>query len=513
MENNTDLELLDGANNKTKVYKIGFWSFVAMIFMTVYSLGNGQQIYYQMGYAGITYIVIGIILFFIPYMFMVSEMSSAFSEEKGGIFSWMTKSVGLKFSTTGAFIWYIAAIIWWFSLSSVAITISTAIFGKDISETWHLFGLSNTATTSLIGVVWFLAVVFFCRKGVKSVSFLANMSMLITIVMHVLILGGGILVFCLSGFHFQQSFAFNGIKSLFYGPNPSYDNVFSALGFLVFAIFILGGMESIGGLVDKVKNPKKTVPRAMIFMGIVMGILYIAIIIISGMVLNWKDTFGSPNVNLYNYPIYMIQQQFYLLGTHLGMSNTASIALGQWVNRITNWISLIAMMNLPLTLYYPIKQIFEGMPEGMLPKVVTKKNKHGFNANALYIQAAIIVGGMLAIGFGGNTANTVYNNLTFMVTVATSVPWVFIVFAYIKFKLNDNIKKEYTFFSKKVGVIVGTITLITLIGANGFSIVQSFLQGNIQEGIWIAAGPLIFGFIGFILAVLYQRKQKRNNKK
>ena len=44
MENNTDLELLDSANNKTKVYKIGFWSFVAMIFMTVYSLGNGQQI-------------------------------------------------------------------------------------------------------------------------------------------------------------------------------------------------------------------------------------------------------------------------------------------------------------------------------------------------------------------------------------------------------------------------------------------------------------------------------------
>ena len=100
-----------------------------------------------------------------------------------------------------------------------------------------------------------------------------------------------------------------------------------------------------------------------------------------------------------------------------------------------------------------------------------------------------------------------------MVTVGTSVPWAFIVFAYIKFKLNDNIKKEYTFFSKKVGVIIGTITLITLIGANGFSIVQPFLQGNIQEGIWIAAGPLIFGFIGFILAVLYQRKQKRNNKK
>ena len=76
MENNTDLELLDSANNKTKVYKIGFWSFVAMIFMTVYSLGNGQQIYYQMGYAGITYIVIGIILFFIPYGYGIRNTSS-----------------------------------------------------------------------------------------------------------------------------------------------------------------------------------------------------------------------------------------------------------------------------------------------------------------------------------------------------------------------------------------------------------------------------------------------------
>ena len=58
-----------------------------MIFMTVYVLRNGQQIFYQMGYASITYIIIGVLLFFIPYIFMISEISSAFSHNTGGIFS------------------------------------------------------------------------------------------------------------------------------------------------------------------------------------------------------------------------------------------------------------------------------------------------------------------------------------------------------------------------------------------------------------------------------------------
>lgn len=497
-------------NQKGKVAKVGFWSFVSMIFMTCYGLSNGQQVYYQMGYASITYVIIGVVLFFIPYTFIVSEMSSAFHNEKGGIFSWMKNSVGLRFSTIGAFIWYISGVIWWFSISSICITLSTMIFGKDESETWHIFGLSNTGTTAIIGIIWFLIIVFFCRRGIKSISKLANISMLVTILMHIIILGGGLFVFFMNGAHFQQPFHYTGIQSLFMGPNKAYDNVLAALGFLVFAIFALGGMEASGGLIDKVKNPKKNVPRAMIMSGIIIAILYISIIIISGMAMNWKETFNSSNVNLYNYSIYMVQQQFFEFGKCIGLSNAASVSLGEWVNRITTWITFIAMLNLPLMLYYPIKQMFEGMPKGMLPKFLTKENKYGMTANALYVQAAIIIGAMLLIGFGGNTANTVYNNLTYMVTISTSIPWAFIVFSYIKFKLNDDIKKEYQFFNKKWGVVVGSITFITLVFANGFSIVQPFLQHNYQQGIWIVSGPLIFGFLGWILAEVYLKRKEKN---
>ena len=494
---------------KQKNYKIGFWSFVAMIFMTVYGLRNGQQIFYQMGYASITYVIIGVILFFIPYTFMISEMSSAFSHSTGGIFSWMKETVGIRFSTIGAFLWYVSAIIWWFSISSIAITFSAMIYGKDVSETWRLFGLSNTATTSLIGIAWFLIIVFFCRKGIKSIALLTNISMLITIVMHIVILGGGLLVFALSGFKFSERFNYTGISSLFTGPNSSYNSVLGMFGFLVFAIFILGGMESSAGLIDKVENPKKTVPKAMILSGVIISILYILIVLISGMDLNWAATFDHPNVNLFNFPIYMVQQEFFELGTYIGLSNTASISLGLWVNRVTTWFTFIALLNLPLILYAPIKQVFEGLPDGMLPKFITKKNEHGMTENALYIQSAIIVVAMLLIGFGGNTANTIYNNLSFMVTITTSIPWAFIVYSYIKFKLNDNIKKEYQFFNKPIGVLVGCITLLTLIIADTFSILDPFVNGNIQKGLWIISGPIIFGVIGFILAQRYISKQKK----
>lgn len=499
--------------NKPKNSRVGFWTFVSMIFMTVYGLANGQQIYYQMGYAAITYVVIGVVFFFIPYAFMISEMSSAFHNEKGGIFSWMKISVGLRFSSIGAFLWYISALIWWFATSSICITFSAAIFGKDESQSWHLLGLNNTETTALIGIIWFLCIVFFCQKGIKSITKLANISMLVTIIMHIIILGGGLIVFFLNGAHFAQPFHYDGIHSLFMGPNKAYDTPIAALGFVVFAVFILGGMEASGGLVDQVKNPKVTVPKAMLLSAIIIAILYIAIIFITGMVINWHTTFDNPGVNLFNYPIYIVQQQFLELGQDLGLSHAASISLGHWVNRIITWFTIISLLNLPLILYYPIKQIYEGVPKGMLPNFLMKKNKHGVTSNALYTQSAIIIIAMLLIGFGGDKANQVYNNLTFMVTITTSIPWAFIVYTYLKFKLNDNIPKEYTFFSKRTGVIIAITTLALLIFADIFSVIEPFMKHNIQRGIWIISGPIIFGVVGFILAERYLRKEKAKAKK
>ncbi|MGL5765223.1 MAG: amino acid permease [Sarcina sp.] len=500
------------------VAKVGFWSFIAMIFMTVYGMVNGQQIYYQMGYAGITYVLLGLLLFFIPYTFIVSEMSSAFHEETGGILSWMTKSVGLKFGAVGAFMWYIAAVMWWFgSLSYLPISLSSAMFGKDVSETWKLFGLSNGYTTALIATIALVLIVIFSIRGIKSISFITNISMLSVVVLHIVILGGGLVVFAMSGFHFEQAFHPTGISSFFLGPNTNYSTAFEGLGFLVFIIFFFGGMEASGGLVDKVKNPKKTVPKAMVLSGIIIAVLYVSIILISGMVDNWNATFNSANVSLGNFSIYMTQQQFLEFGQLIGMSHTSAIALGQWVNRLVAILGLIAMLNFPIMLYYPIKQIYEGVPKGMIPKFLTKENKFGVPQNAIFFEVIIIVLGIWAFHTGAAGAS-MYNTLNTMITIVTSLPWAFIVFAYIRFKKNDNIKKEYQFFNKTWGIIIASITLVTLIFVDIFSVLGPLMQAHFSSAAWSQAGlmiggPVIFGVIGFILAWIYENRVKKGTLK
>ena len=46
------------------------------------------------------------------------------------------------------------------------------------------------------------------------------------------------------------------------------------LSFVVFAIFAYGGIEAVGGLVDKTENPEKNFAKGIIFAAIVISIGY-----------------------------------------------------------------------------------------------------------------------------------------------------------------------------------------------------------------------------------------------
>lgn len=502
-------EVLLEENNKDK-YKISFLSFVGIIFLTVYGLQNAQQIYYQMGYAAITYVIIAAILYFIPYSFIVAEMSSAFKDKNGGIFSWMSETVGQGFSLVGTFIWYGAFVVLWFSATVITVNLSVAIYGKDTTSTWHIGHLFNSPETiAIIAAVYMIIISFLSTRGLKRMTFLSNVSIISVIISHILVLGGGLLVFALSGFKFAQGFNPHHVQSYFYGPNPSYASVLPAIAFMVFTIFVFAGMENSAGFVDKVKNAKKNVPKAIILSTAIITVLYIAIILITGMVCNWGATFGGDKVNLGNYSIYIIQQEFYRLGTLFGLSGDTSIQLGMWINRILNILTLVGLAGMPLRIYSPIKHMLEGLPKGVLPEKITAPNKHGMPSMAILIQTVIVVGFILLLGFGGNSVSSLFNKITLMAYVAGTVPISFIIFAYIKFKKDDSIHKEYEFFSKKWGIVVGIICFIAVTFTNVFSIIQPALSGNWGNSLWVAMGPVLFGGIGLFLYLRYKRRLKQ----
>ncbi|WP_297633754.1 amino acid permease [uncultured Clostridium sp.] len=501
------------SENKINTKKISTFGFFSFCIVLVYSIANSEQMYYQMGYASIVYVIIAGLIFFIPYSFAVTEIGSAYSDKKGGIYSWLSEIIGEKYALVTTLIWFSTKLLSGLALSAICITFSTLFFGKDISETWRIFGLSNQMTTTLIGSIWVIFWIYITTRGIKTVELLSKISMGLFFYGNLFIILVSFLVFAKNGFHFAQPIDLHSIGAFFTSPNPQYHSIFSVLGFLVFAIMSLGGMESAVGLIDQVENPHKTVPKAIFLTVIIMLVLTIVVIIGNGMVINWHDVYNNGNINLYNFSVYMTLKYSYSLGTLIGLTPVHAIVFSKWYLIVNSWIGALAFLQLPLGFYYPIKQLIEGLPEGMLPKKFTKINKHGFPANALWAEGIfMIIFAFAVVLIFRNNANQIYNYTMFMVTISSVIPWGFITFAYIKFKLNDNIPKQYEFFNKKIGVGLNILSLCAIIFSIVFSIIQPWTQpGGAEQGILMIFGPILFGLLGFLIAYRYQKAKNRNS--
>jgi len=159
------------SSNGKVTQKLGLVSLILMIFTSVYGFNNMPRSFYLMGYAAIPWYILSAITFFIPFAFMMAEYGSAFKNERGGIFSWMEKSVGPRYAFIATFMWYASNIIWMVNVSSgIWVVVSNAIFGKDTTKAWSLFGLSTPKTLGILAVCWIIFVTFTATRGLDKIK-------------------------------------------------------------------------------------------------------------------------------------------------------------------------------------------------------------------------------------------------------------------------------------------------------------------------------------------------------
>lgn len=131
--------------------KISPSSLVLMIFSSIFGFSNSLTAFYQMGYSSIIWHIVTAILFFLPSALIFAEYGASFKGIKGGIFSWLEGSTNEKVSFIGTFIWLAAWVIWLVSSTQFfLVSVSTAIFGHDTTQSWHLGSLTST---QLLGVL------------------------------------------------------------------------------------------------------------------------------------------------------------------------------------------------------------------------------------------------------------------------------------------------------------------------------------------------------------------------
>ncbi len=154
-----------------KNQKLSLTSLILMIFTSVFGFANIPIAYYLMGYASIIWYVLAAICFFLPYAFMLAEFGAAFSNSKGGIYTWMSNSVNSKFAFIGIFMWYASYIVWMIKTSSaIWVPLSSAIFGYDTTFQWHLWGLSSVEIIGLLASFLMIMITFLASRGIDKIK-------------------------------------------------------------------------------------------------------------------------------------------------------------------------------------------------------------------------------------------------------------------------------------------------------------------------------------------------------
>ena len=508
------------SSNANVTKKLTLVSLILMIFTSVYGFNNIPRSFYKMGYAAIPWYIISGITFFVPFALMMAEFGAAFKKEKGGIYSWMEKSVGAKFAFIGTFMWFASYVIWMVNVSSgIWVPISNAIFGMDTTKDWAFLGikgLTGPKTLGIMGIIWFIIVTYVSTKGVDKIKKVTSVGGTAVVLINVVVLLGAIVVFVANGGHLAQPI--EGLKSFTTTPNPKYaGNIISSFAFVVYALFAYGGIEAVGGLVDQTENPEKTFPKAVMFAAAVIAVGYSLLILMVGVFTNWSAVMSVKGVTLGNASYIVMSNLGYSLGHAFGASEAASIALSHGVARYIGLSMFLALSGAFFTLCYaPLKQMIDGTPEELWPGKLGKTRKEdGMPVNAMWIQCLFVVVMIALVSFGGNSMSKFWDILVNMTNVAMTIPYMFLSIAFIYFKKKKDIEKPFEVF-KNYGTALtwGVIVTLTVGFANFFSIIQPALQDNdMATTLWQIAGPIFFGVVAVLMHWNYDRKVKAEGNK
>ena len=503
------------SENKMKEKKLGLMSLILMIFTSVYGFNNIPRSYYLMGYAAIPWFVIAGILFFIPFAFMVAEFGSAFRHETGGMYSWLSNSVGPKYAFVGTFMWYTSYVLWMVNVSSgIWVPVSNLIFGEDNTSKWSLFGselLSGSRLLGIMAVIFFIFITYFDAKGIDKISKVTSIGGTAVLVINIMVFIGSIVMIIAR--HGQLEQPFLGMESLKTPLNAAYQgSPIMILSFIVYALFAYGGIEAVGGLVDKTENPEKNFPKGIVTAAMVIVVGYALLIMLVGSFTNYEEILGTDTITLGNVSYVIMSNFAAAFGKAFGASEATQVALAHGFARVYALIMLLALMGAMFTLVYsPLKQIIDGTPKELWPGKMGEIAEDGMPKNAMWIQCAIVCIMVLCVSFGGDTMQQFFLILTAMVNVGMTIPYTFISFAFPQFKKKEGIDRSFVVFkSQKSANFWGYVVSLTLVFANVFAIVQPALEGDVKTAFWSLIGPVFFGFAAWAIYTRYEKKVEGN---
>lgn len=456
---------------------IGLFPLVLLITGAIDSIRNlpGAALF---GTNLIFFFVFSAIVFLIPVAFIAAELSSAWSEEEGGVYSWVKHAFGEKWAFMTIWLQWVNTMVWYPSI--ISFIAGTAAYFVDPELANH----KGYIVSVIIIVFWSMTGVSLRGIG-TSARFAAVCAVVGMIIPMGLIIVLGI-IWIVQGDPIQVHFAWNNLMPHFQ-HNQSWISLTAIMaGFL--------GMELAAVHVTHVKNPKKNFP---------LGILYSVGLILVTMV------FGALTI-----AFVLPQEKISLVsGTMQAFSSFFEVYHLTWMVPVITVMLLIGSLGSMINwIISPAKGMLMAAENGYMSAFFTKPNKHGVAGNLMVVQA-ILVTVLCSVFLLIPSVNGIYWLLTALSTQLYMLMYVLMFFAGLK------IKKAYPERLRSFTVPGGNIgyKVTSYLGLSGclITLIVGFIPPEILDIGSVLRYETTFcvGFVGLLLPSLFFYRYNKNHHK
>ena len=213
--------------------------------MPTAAIGNTQYFWW----------ILLLIGFCVPYGMISAELGTTYPSE-GGMYDWVKRAFGPKWAGRVAWNYWVNFPLWIASLAVAVTDIIAGMFEVELSI-WAIL---------LIQLAYIWLVTFLSTKRIGESKGIVNLGTAFKVF---LLLGIGLLgiyAFIKTG---HSANPINSARDLF----PTLD--LESFSFISIIIFNFMGFEVVGTWVDDMDDPKKQIPKALFFGGLLMAIFYI----------------------------------------------------------------------------------------------------------------------------------------------------------------------------------------------------------------------------------------------
>ena len=406
-----------------------------------------------------------LIAFCLPYGMITAELGTTYPSE-GGIYDWVKKAFGPKWAGRVAWNYWINFPLW---IASLAVAVTDIIAGMFSIEL-------NIIALLVIQLIYVWLVTLLGTKRIGESKYIVDLG---TVFKIILLLGIGVLGIYTVLKTGKSANPINDIGDLF----PSMD--LASWSFISIILFNFMGFEVVGTWAEDMDDPKKDIPKALIFGGLLMAIFYV-------LPATGFNIALSPEI-VSNMDPENVVEVLTALFTAVGLTGTImkTIIVIAGFMFIYTFIANIASWS------FGVNEVAKYAAEdGSMPKIFTPTNEEGVPYKASIING--IVASIIVIG--GVVANLISEDFGAGFSLFFCLSWITLLISYapmflafLKLRKTDkNAKRPYKVPGSDLVIkLAAWVPFIILVLGIIFTLFGDFTSEYIADSIPLYAGVIL----------------------